>query len=187
MDEPEIRNSLVALHSASFAWAVVCCRRDRELAEEVLQSVYASLLGGRMTFAGKSTFKTWLFAVIRNVARDHLRGRWWSRVVRLELEGLWRLPDNEIAAEDRLATDQEAATVRLALAALPRRQRELMHLVFYQDMSVAEAAGVMEISIGSASRHYARAKESLKRHLSNPKKNINNLNPVKIQTDARSV
>jgi RNA polymerase sigma factor (sigma-70 family) len=55
-----------------------------------------------------------------------------------------------------------ASALHAALGQLPERQRETLHLVFYQDMSIAEAAEVMEISIGSARTHYERGKARLR-------------------------
>ena len=161
MDETELRNSLTALHSASFAWAMVCCR-DRELAEEVLQSVYVRVLDGRATHDGRAAFRTWMFAVIRNAARDQQRKRWWSRVLRLEFESLVKLVDP--TAGDHLSVDESAdlSAVRAALGRLPERQRQVAHLVFYEDLTVAEAANVMGVTVGTARQHYARAKESLR-------------------------
>ena len=51
---------------------------------------------------------------------------------------------------------------RRAFAGLPQRQREVLHLVFYQDLSIAEAARVLGISLGTARVHYERGKSQLR-------------------------
>lgn len=164
MDEPELHNSLVELHSASLAWAMSCCR-ERELAEEVLQSVYAKLLDEHAPYTGGSSFRTWLFAAIRNAARDHQRKRWWSRVLRLEFDSLANLANSALVDHSANGEEEELEAVRVALGKLPDRQRQVAHLVFYEDLTIEEAAKVMGVTLGTARQHYARAKTSLRSSL----------------------
>ncbi|HVT58183.1 MAG TPA: sigma-70 family RNA polymerase sigma factor [Thermoanaerobaculia bacterium] len=158
---------LEELHSASFGWALACCRWDREEAEEVLQTTYLKVLDGRARFGQKSSFSTWLFGVIHRTAAERRRARW----LRLLASGRWLdghqppAPAPAPTPESRARESETARTLRAALGALPARQREVLHLVFYQDLSVGAAAAVLGISVGSARTHYHRGKTSLQQRL----------------------
>jgi RNA polymerase sigma factor (sigma-70 family) len=159
-----LRAKVGALHDASFAWALQCCGRDPWVAEEVLQNAYLKILDGRARFAGRSSFKTWLLALIRNTAFDECRrtSRWQARFTVVE-GGL------EVTAADQpdlnFAETQTCDSLREALGALPERQREVLTLVFYHDLTVDEAAGVMGLAPGTARTHYERGKAALRKTL----------------------
>lgn len=70
MPAPEIYEDLEFHHEAAFGWAMACCGRNIQEAEEVLQTAYLKIADGRAVFGNSSSFKTWLFGVIRNTARD---------------------------------------------------------------------------------------------------------------------
>lgn len=162
---PMSKLELERLHPASFGWALGCCRWDREEAEEVLQAVYLKILEGRARFDGRSSVKTWLFAVIRKTAADRRRRRW----LRSLALGRWALAGPSPAPvsdpEALLGQSDECRALRAALRSLSSRQRDLLHLVFYQDLTIDEAARVMGITNGTARRHYERGKERLRRTL----------------------
>ena len=165
MDISELKAELETLHSASFGWALSCCRRDRAEAEEVLQTVYLKILEGKASFRGEASLKTWLFAVIRKTAigeyrKNLLRKLRWSDSS--EQATLVSPQDQPGVAFEK---SEAQAVFQNALKSLPRRQREALHLVFYQDLSLSEAADVMGISIGSARQHYDRGKKRLRESL----------------------
>jgi RNA polymerase sigma-70 factor (ECF subfamily) len=157
-DDGDLERALAEVHEAAFAWALSCCRWDRTEAEEVLQMTYLKVLDGSARFDGRAAFKTWLFAVVRRTARG--RRRAWLGWLRRRADGV---PEAVApAAEPSL----DGARVRAALAALPARQREVLDLVFFHDLTVDQAAGVMGVSAGAARQHYARGKAGLARRLS---------------------
>jgi RNA polymerase sigma factor (sigma-70 family) len=166
MDIAELKAELETLHSASFGWALSCCRRDRAEAEEVLQMVYLKILEGKACFRGEASLKTWLFAVIRKTAigehrKNLLRQLRWSDSSEQATALVSPLEQPGVAFEK----SEAQALFQNALKNLPRRQREALHLVFYQDLSLSEAADVMGISIGSARQHYDRGKKRLRESL----------------------
>src|SRR5262249_15642188 len=137
-----------------------CCSRVPELADDVLQVAYLKILQGRARFHGRATFKTWLFAVIRLTAVDELRRHWLRQFRLIDRERVKevQLPDRG----DRLDQSARLGGFRQELARLPRRQQEVMHLVFYQDLSLQEASAVMGVSLGSVRTHYERGKRNLR-------------------------
>ena len=153
---------LEALHARSFGWALACCDRDHDQASEVLQMAYVRVLEGTARFGERSSFKTFLFGVIRRTAVEQRRRRWLD-AGRLARWAASRAPAVEAPDPEQTAsTGESIRELRTALDRLSRRQRELLHLVFYQDLTVEEAAAVLSISVGSARRHYDRGKARLR-------------------------
>ena len=164
MHPDELRAQLEALHTESFGWALACSDGDRGRAESVLQRSYLKVLEGRGEFQGRSSFKTWFFGVVRHTAAEERR-RWIWRKLRL-------VPMEETLSADAVSREAEAegtlfeselrAHFRRMLGELPRRQREVLHLVFYQELTIEEAAAAMNVGIGSARTHYERGKKKLR-------------------------
>ena len=157
MELAELRSQLEELHTASFGWALSCCRQNYAEAEEVLQTVYLKILQGKASFDGQSKLQTWLFAVIRNTAISERRKSLVRSIATPPFE-------NTIDARSQIDLERSEMQQRFqaALQRLPARQRETLHLVFYQELSLSEAAQVMSISIGSARQHYERGKNRLR-------------------------
>ena len=163
----DMEQAIELLHPACFGWALSCCRGRRDEAEDVLQTSYLKALDGRAVFNGSSSARTFLFGVIRKTASERRRydlvrilGR-----SRLERDATVDAPDPESLASAAEAHER----LRHLLERLSRRQRDLLHLVYYQEMTIEEASEVLGISLGSARTHYERGKSRLRALLNGAK------------------
>ncbi len=153
------QSDLERLHPSAWRWALAVCGGDRDFAHDVLHEAYIAILEGRASWSERSAYKTWVFGVIRMVARAQGRRRTLAR---------FRFP--ALAPDTRDAVGPPPGEPILqslvdALNALPRRQAQIAELVFGQDFTVEEAAEAMGVSLGSARTHYARAKTRLRETL----------------------
>jgi RNA polymerase sigma-70 factor (ECF subfamily) len=153
---------LEALHPACFGWALGCCNWNRAEAEDVLQTVYLKVLDRRAHFDGQSSLKTWLFSVIWRTAAARRRRQWLIELLPARLLLADPEPATAPDAESLACDSQTSAQLRAALRTLSARQRDLLHLVFYEDLTVEQAAAVLRISVGSARTHYHRGKARLR-------------------------
>lgn len=161
-ERDELARQLERLHPASYGWALACCGRRPREALEVLQDAYLEVLEGRARFGGRSSFRTWLFGVIRRTAARERRR---ERLRRLRLVGLPEGAGPRDPAPDAgeaLVRSERAERLVAALSRLSRRQQEVLELVFYHEMTVEGASVVMGVSVGAARRHYDRAKRRLR-------------------------
>lgn len=155
-----LEGQIEELHPASFAWALGLCGRDPDEALDVLQETYLKIFEGKARFDGRSTLKTWLFAVIRRTASSRRRSRW-LRDLRFVFFDVSEVADGSESAERRVLRSERTSALLRALDRLARRQREVIELVFYHDLTVEEAAAVIGVSAGTARVHYHRAKQRL--------------------------
>jgi RNA polymerase sigma factor (sigma-70 family) len=167
MDDVELRLQLERVHADCFGWAMSCCGRNRDDAEEVLQTVYLSVLDGRARYDARSSFRTWVFGVIRWTAASERRRAWLRGVLLKREAGRAKGEAGSVARDPFVAPDAEVEResrrdgLHHALTQLSAKQREVLQLVFYHELTVEEAATVMRVSVGSARTHYARGKAKL--------------------------
>ena len=162
MDEIDLHRELERMHPASFGWALWCCGHRQQEAEDVLQSTYLKIFDGRAQFDGRSSLRTWLFGVIRRTAAETNHRQW----LRRQLFDQWLVREPSPAPPSNPETSASASESRRnllqAVAKLSTRQRQVLHLVFYQELTVEEASHVMEISLGTARTHFDRGKRRLR-------------------------
>ena len=158
-----ITSDLEALHPDAFGWALHCCHGDHFLAEDVLQTAYVKLAQDRARFDGRSSLKSWWFGVIKLTSLEEVRRlRFRSSLIGKLLLGAAEPLRPVPTPAEAMEQDERCQQLRNCLRQLPARQSEVLHLVFYQDLTIADAAQVMKVSLGSARQHYERGKARLR-------------------------
>jgi RNA polymerase sigma-70 factor (ECF subfamily) len=166
MERVELETELERHHADAFGWALRCCHGSRMAAEDALQASYLKVLDGRARFEGRSSFRTWLFGVIRRTAAEQHRSSRASRLLPLYLlDGRSESADPDIDPATAIVRSESTRRLVAALERLPPRQRDLLHLVFYQELTIREAAEVLGVSIGTARTHYDRGKKRVRKLL----------------------
>jgi RNA polymerase sigma-70 factor (ECF subfamily) len=130
-----------------------------EIANESMLEVWKSAAG----YAGDSKVRTWLFGIVNHRAIDLLRRR-----RRLHSEDLDELVDDSPSCHvvDVIGGVQDAGHVRQCVEQLPERQKAVVHLAFFEELSYPEVAEALHVPVGTIKTRVMHAKLRLQQCLS---------------------
>jgi RNA polymerase sigma-70 factor (ECF subfamily) len=146
-------------------WAVaVRTLGDREEAADALQDALVSAFRSAHTFQGRSAVTTWLHRIVVNACLDRAR-RSASRRTRPIEETPPGAVEQAVGTGEAadVAVEQQEVRRELAglLAELPAEQRAALVLVDMEGYSVAEAAELLGVPVGTVKSRCARARAKL--------------------------
>jgi len=134
--------------------------RDEDDAEDLAQRAFINASERAEGWRGGS-FKSWLFRIVINLAKNHLRdvARFDRSTEATELEAR----SEASSPEDQIARTQQQRALREAVARLPRRQREVLLLRIDADLPFAEVAAALGITEVNAKVNFHHAVQKLKK------------------------
>ncbi len=152
----EAVTQLYAAHYRSLVRLAALLLRDRAVAEEVAQDAFVAMHGAWRRLQDPDRALAYLRQSVVNGARSQLRRR--------EVAGrLAPKPSPHAAsAEHGALLALEHAEVMAAVRALPDRQREVLVLRYYLDLSEADIADALGISRGAVKSHASRGMAALR-------------------------
>ena len=148
------RDMLVALLPKMRAYATVLTR-SRAAADDLLQQTAYRALRGEAQFELGTNFRAWMYRILKNEHLDSVR-RSKSACISIDV-----LPEEFLAQSGTQEETLFLGEVLRAVARLPRAKRELLALVAAAGLSYAEAAQVLNLSIGTVKSRMSRARADM--------------------------
>ncbi len=126
--------------------------KDLDTAEDVVQEAFIKAYEKLHSFEGRSSFKSWLFQIAVNNARNKLRD---SRKNMVDIDNIQLAVGAE--AESGMVHGAVAGLLQEEVDKLPDRQRTALVLRVYEDMSFKEIAEIMDCPYDTAKANYRHA------------------------------
>lgn len=129
---------------------------------DIVQNAMLDVWQSAARFDNRSSVRTWILAITRNKAIDHLRKT--RRTVLSEPDD--QIPDDTPNPEATIAAAQESAKIRICIEALSESHRTAIHLAFFQELTYREAAEVEKVPESTIKTRIFHAKKLLLRCVS---------------------
>ena len=130
------------------------------VAEELTEETFFRLFSKKPRFSGRSSFKSWLYAIGRNVAVDYIHHS--ARLPVTSLEEAENYLADQQDLERAYLREEDKISLHRAMAQLPEDYRTVLWLVYFEEFSNDEAA----VALGKSRRQIRnllyRAKQSLR-------------------------
>ena len=133
---------------------------DVHTAEDIAIDVFSDLIANRRKYNFKVTLKTYLFMLGRSRALDYIKHR---KVINfVELSEAENLPSDRVSLEEIVLADEKKRLVNSAVSKLNTDMREVIHLIYFEDMTYEQAAKVMKKNRKQVDNLIYRAKKELR-------------------------
>lgn len=147
--------------------------QNQEDAADLTQEIFLKLFQNLDKFRGNSQFSTWVYRVATNTCLDALkkakRQTAYSLDKEIETEEgtlLGELPDKGPSPQELAEKKAILEAVRLGIAKLSKEHQRVMILRELEGLSYEEIAQILNCSVGTVKSRINRARENLKKILS---------------------
>lgn len=157
--EREAFNELVLKYQKPLYSLLYRMVSDHDDASDLLQKTFVKAFTGLKGFERRSSFKTWLYQIAINLAKNVYRDR--SRIEKVPIDDVIIRRDPKIL--ETLIRQESGLLLRQSLARLPEKQRLTLILRVQEAKKFEEIAVIMKCSIGTAKANYHHAVQKLKK------------------------
>lgn len=157
--EDNALEQVIDLYKDSLIFFLMQYVKGMDIAEELTEDTFVALAVKRPLFRENAKFRTWLFTIARNKALNYLHSAAFRRNVPIDEAEEVFLPGSP---EQRLLEQERYLSLYGAMSRLTANQREMIWLVYFEDMSISQAASIIHKTQRQGNSILFRARQSLK-------------------------
>jgi RNA polymerase sigma-70 factor, ECF subfamily len=131
---------------------------NHEDASDLLQKAFVKAFTGLKSFERRATFKTWLYQIAINLAKNVYRDR--ARIEQVPIDDV--IIKRNPRTLETMIINENRQLLRQSLARLPEKQRITLMLRVQSEKKFEEIAGIMKCSVGTAKANFHHAVQKLK-------------------------
>ena len=132
-------------------------------AEELAEETFFRLMVRKPGYSGKSSFRSWLYAIGRHVAVDYVRRS--AKLADTPIEDMEAYLSDETDLETAYIGEERRITVHRALGKLTPDYRQVLWLMYFEGFSHEETGRIMKKSARQITNLLYRAKQALRTEL----------------------
>ena len=167
--QQEALEALVDQYATTLYRVAFSVLRNQSDAEDAVQEAFLRVLRHRETLGDIRDHRVWLIRIVWNIVLDRKR-RAKTRPETGDIADVARvMPATGLTAEERAAAAQHHAHVLACVEKLPAREREVMMLSVFEELSSVEIAAVLDVTESSVRSRLFRARNLLAELLSHPR------------------
>lgn len=131
-------------------------------AEELMEETFFKLAYKKPKYSGKSSFRTWLYTIARNLAIDYLRKK--KKVKMVSTDECYDISDN-VNIEENYLIEERKIVVHKLIQKLKYEYRQVICLIYIEGFSNSETALIMHKNNRQITNLLYQAKKALKTEL----------------------
>ncbi len=155
---------LVKTYQKQVYWHVRRMVIDHDDTNDITQDIFIKIWNGLEHFRGKSQLYTWIYRIASNEALSFLKKR--SKMYLLPLADVENKLAKTLHDDNYFTGDEIQHKLQQAILKLPRKQRLVFNMKYYDGIKYEEMSQILKTSVGALKASYHHAVKKIEKFMS---------------------
>lgn len=166
-------NLIVLKYQKRIYWLVRRFVLDHDDADDITQEVFIKLYKSLDDFRGDSALFTYIYKIAVNYSLNHLKRNRNTSSIKRDLDSeVFKIKSKDLGSDEILDREINTRLIKEAISSLPKQQRAVFTLRFYEELPYEEIAALLGTSVGGLKANYFHALQKIQFFLAKKKDKI---------------